>query len=65
MSASKVDTEAAQADEAAVGEGQTRTADVKENDSTIYRIYTHPWFQVILMGVICFCNPGVSYGPCM
>jgi hypothetical protein len=27
--------------------------------SKLYRIYTHPWFQVSLIGFICFCLPGI------
>ena len=29
--------------------------------SAFYRLYTHPWFQIILIGVICFCCPGVGH----
>ncbi|KAI9742887.1 MAG: hypothetical protein M1818_003616 [Claussenomyces sp. TS43310] len=27
--------------------------------STLSRCYTHPWFQIILIGIICFCCPGM------
>lgn len=25
------------------------------------RIYSHPWTQILLISVICFCLPGVSF----
>jgi hypothetical protein len=28
---------------------------------TLYKIYTNPWFQILLISGICFCCPGVSY----
>ncbi|KAJ5316512.1 hypothetical protein PENANT_c019G04851 [Penicillium antarcticum] len=30
-----------------------------ENRSTFYKIWTHCWFQIILMSFICFCCPGM------
>lgn len=31
-----------------------------ENRSTLYKIWTDSWFQIILISFICFCCPGVS-----
>lgn len=31
--------------------------------SLVYRLYTHPWFQILLISLICFCCPGVSDQP--
>lgn len=30
------------------------------NQSKIMRIYSHPWTQILLISMICFCLPGVS-----
>lgn len=30
------------------------------NRSTIRQIWTHSWFQILLISFICFCCPGVS-----
>jgi hypothetical protein len=27
---------------------------------TLYKIYSNPWFQILLISGICFCCPGVS-----
>ncbi|KAL2867433.1 putative MFS transporter [Aspergillus lucknowensis] len=38
------------------------SGDVAENTqprSALYRVYTHPWFQIILISFICFCCPGM------
>lgn len=29
--------------------------------SVVYRVYTHPWFQILLISFICFCCPGVRF----
>jgi hypothetical protein len=29
--------------------------------SIFYQIYTHCWFQIILISFICFCCPGVGF----
>ncbi|CAG8375252.1 unnamed protein product [Penicillium salamii] len=34
--------------------------------STVYRLWTHCWFQILLISFICFCCPGVrSEGACV
>jgi hypothetical protein len=40
-----------------VEEQQTTLA--RPSQSFLNRVYTHPWFQIILIGVICFCCQGV------
>ncbi|KAL3431946.1 major facilitator superfamily domain-containing protein [Aspergillus tetrazonus] len=39
-------------------DGRTVTAGHEER-SIVYRIYTHPWFQIFLISFICFCCPGM------
>jgi hypothetical protein len=34
--------------------------DQQDNRSTIRQIWTHSWFQILLISFICFCCPGVS-----
>lgn len=29
--------------------------------SKLVRFYSHPWTQILLISVICFCLPGVSH----
>lgn len=29
----------------------------------LYNLYTHSWFQILLISVICFCCPGVRPHP--
>ena len=31
--------------------------------SKIVRFYSHPWTQILLISLICFCLPGVSVSP--
>jgi hypothetical protein len=39
----------------------TLPATTQENlPPKIYVIYSHPWFQILLISGICFCCPGVS-----
>jgi hypothetical protein len=40
-----------------VEEQQTTLA--PPSQSFLNRVYTHPWFQIVLIGVIGFCCPGV------
>lgn len=44
-----------------VEEGRV-TAGTEQNEtrSTLYKIWTDSWFQIILISFICFCCPGVS-----
>lgn len=48
----------------ALGAGQTLPTDADleqgRNQSKIMRIYSHPWTQILLISMICFCLPGVS-----
>lgn len=30
------------------------------SSSKIVRLYSHPWSQIILISMICFCLPGVG-----
>ena len=30
------------------------------HSSKLVRFYSHPWTQILLMSLICFCCPGVS-----
>ena len=33
---------------------------VTQPRSKIVRFYAHPWTQILLISIICFCLPGVS-----
>ncbi|KAL2783084.1 major facilitator superfamily domain-containing protein [Aspergillus keveii] len=39
--------------------GEDVTADSVQQRSAAYRLYTHPWSQIILISFICFCCPGM------
>lgn len=47
-----------------VGEEAMETIVAEEKPASIWStIYTHAWFQVLLISFICFCCPGVSPPP--
>ncbi len=33
---------------------------MEANQSKLVRFYAHPWTQILLISMICFCLPGVS-----
>ena len=43
-----------------VQEGVDDGMDFQPSSSKIVRFYSHPWTQIVLISVICFCLPGVS-----
>lgn len=42
------------------GAPQGMAGEQEAPQSKLVRIYAHPWTQIILISVICFCCPGVS-----
>ncbi|KAL2832739.1 major facilitator superfamily domain-containing protein [Aspergillus pseudoustus] len=40
-------------------ESQVVTEESTQQRSAVYRLYTHPWSQIILISFICFCCPGM------
>lgn len=49
-------------DERIAGNG---AADQEPTRSVMHQVYTHSWFQILLISFICFCCPGVSETPQM
>ena len=46
-----------------VDNGDVQHGDVEQaiqQDSRLKNFYAHPWTQIILISVICFCCPGVG-----
>ncbi|KAJ5856660.1 uncharacterized protein N7529_010604 [Penicillium soppii] len=37
----------------------TLNLDRRNSRSTLYKIWTHSWFQIVLISLICFCCPGL------
>lgn len=34
-----------------------------QGQNKLVKFYSHPWTQIILISMICFCLPGVRYWP--
>ena len=43
------------------GDAETGVAETQQSSSKLVRIYAHPWSQIILISLICFCCPGVRH----
>ena len=56
-----MDTKTNQSGEVAAELDASHQDDVQwqQQSSKIVRFYSHPWTQIILISVICFCLPGV------
>lgn len=50
--------------QSSAGEEAMEATIAAEKPSSVFsRVYTHAWFQVLLISFICFCCPGVSFEP--
>lgn len=56
----------AREEESAVHPMDSHTVDMEQRSQTglerVKALYSHPWTQIILISVICFCCPGVRLG---